>query len=226
MSHVTHINEWCHIYEWVTSHLCMSHVTHTNESCHTYECFTSHIRMRIALASLVCLHMHESCHTYMSHTYMSHTYMSHTYMSHIHVTHIPVTHKHVTHKTCHTYISFTQRHEPCDTYEWVMSHARVRYESVTPRWHIIELRHTYMSPTCIPHTHIVWSMWYLWMSHVTRTSEIWISHTTLAYNWVTSHMHVTHIDTTHTYSMLSVIPMNESCHTNEWDMNQSHHVDI
>jgi len=182
MSHVTHINEWCHIYEWVTSHLCMSHVTHMNESCHTYECFTSHIRMRIALASLVCLHMHESCHTY-----MSHTYMSHTYMSHIHVTHIPVTHKHVTHKTCHTYISFTQRHEPCDTYEWVMSHARVRYESVTPRWHIIELRHTYMSPTCIPHTHIVWSMWYLWMSQ---------SHARVRYESVTPRWHI--IESRHT----------------------------
>ena len=29
MSHVTHMNESCHTYEW-------SHVTHMNESCHTY----------------------------------------------------------------------------------------------------------------------------------------------------------------------------------------------
>ena len=53
MSHVTHMNESCHTYEWVMSrrhaihlrHLVlrldtrwrMSHVTHMNESCHTYE---------------------------------------------------------------------------------------------------------------------------------------------------------------------------------------------
>jgi len=37
MSHVTHINESCHTYQWVMSHISMSHVTHINESCHTYE---------------------------------------------------------------------------------------------------------------------------------------------------------------------------------------------
>jgi len=35
MSHVTHMNESCHTYEWVMSHIWMSHVTHMNESCHT-----------------------------------------------------------------------------------------------------------------------------------------------------------------------------------------------
>jgi len=37
MSHVTHMNESCHTYEWVMSHIWMSHVTHMNESCHIYE---------------------------------------------------------------------------------------------------------------------------------------------------------------------------------------------
>jgi len=37
MSHVTHMNESCHTYEWVMSHIRMSHVTHMNESCHAYE---------------------------------------------------------------------------------------------------------------------------------------------------------------------------------------------
>ena len=37
MRHVTHMNESCHKYEWVMSHIWMSHVTHMNESCHTYE---------------------------------------------------------------------------------------------------------------------------------------------------------------------------------------------
>jgi len=37
MSHVTCMNESCHIYEWVMSHM--------NESCHTYEWVMSHIWM-------------------------------------------------------------------------------------------------------------------------------------------------------------------------------------
>jgi len=37
MSHVTHMNESCHTYEWVMSHTWMSHVTHMNESYHTCE---------------------------------------------------------------------------------------------------------------------------------------------------------------------------------------------
>jgi len=45
MSHVTHMNESCHTYEWVAAHTWMSRVTHMNESCHTYERVMSHIRM-------------------------------------------------------------------------------------------------------------------------------------------------------------------------------------
>jgi len=40
---VTHVNDSCHTYEWVMSHMWMSHVTHVNESCHTYEWVMSHI---------------------------------------------------------------------------------------------------------------------------------------------------------------------------------------
>ena len=36
MSHVTHMNESCHTYEWVMSHIWMSHVTHMTESCLTH----------------------------------------------------------------------------------------------------------------------------------------------------------------------------------------------
>ena len=68
MSHVTHINEPCHTYEWVMSHIWMSHVTHMNEPCHTYEWVMSHMRMSHVT------YMNESCHTYewvMSHICMS-----------------------------------------------------------------------------------------------------------------------------------------------------------
>ena len=37
MSHVTHMNESCHTYEWLMSHIWMSHVAHMNESGHTCE---------------------------------------------------------------------------------------------------------------------------------------------------------------------------------------------
>jgi len=50
MSHVTHVNESHHTYQWVTSHMSMSHITHINESrhtcqwvIHTYQWVTSHI---------------------------------------------------------------------------------------------------------------------------------------------------------------------------------------
>ena len=34
-SHVTHIHELCHTYEWVMSHVRMSHITRKNQSLHT-----------------------------------------------------------------------------------------------------------------------------------------------------------------------------------------------
>ena len=75
MSHVTRMNESCHIYEWIMSHIWMSLVTHMNESCHiwtghvTYEWVMAHARM------IHITHMNESCHTYewvMSRMCMSH----------------------------------------------------------------------------------------------------------------------------------------------------------
>ena len=58
LSHVPCVNESCHTYEWVMSHIWMSHVTHMNESCHTYEWVMSHIWM----SHVPCVN--ESCHTY------------------------------------------------------------------------------------------------------------------------------------------------------------------
>jgi len=61
MSHMNeskkHMNESCHTYERVMSHIWMSHVTLMNESSHTYKRVTSHIRMSHIT------HMNESCHT-------------------------------------------------------------------------------------------------------------------------------------------------------------------
>jgi len=54
-SQVAHINESRNKYEWVMSHIWMSHVTHMNESCHTYEWVMSHIWKRRGAHSI------ESC---------------------------------------------------------------------------------------------------------------------------------------------------------------------
>jgi len=83
------MNESCHAYEWVMSHIWMRHVTHrmshvirinaschTYESCHKYECVMSHIWMRHAT------HLNESCHTYecvMSRIWMRH--VTHTQLA-------------------------------------------------------------------------------------------------------------------------------------------------
>jgi len=50
------VNESCHTYEWVMSHIWMRHVTHTNESCHSYGWVMLHIRMSHAT------HTNASCH--------------------------------------------------------------------------------------------------------------------------------------------------------------------
>jgi len=57
MIHVTHMDESCHTYGWVMSHISMSPVTHMNESCHTHEWVVSHITMSPVT------HRNESCHT-------------------------------------------------------------------------------------------------------------------------------------------------------------------
>ena len=81
MSHVIHMTESCHIYEWVMPHIWMSHVTHMNESCHMYEWVMPHIWMSHVT------YMNESCHIYewvMSHMWMSHvTHMNES--CHIHI---------------------------------------------------------------------------------------------------------------------------------------------
>jgi len=126
MRHVTRMNESCHTYEWVMSHIWMSRVTHVNASCHTYEWVMSHIWMSHVT------HINESCHT-------CECVMSHIWMSH--VTHM--------NESCHTYewvmspslrccnaacacssSSVTHTNEACHTCEWGMSHICHTYECV------------------------------------------------------------------------------------------------
>jgi len=93
MSHVTHMNESCHTYEWL--------LIHNNENCHTYKSVMSHMWMSHVT------HINGSCHTYewvMSYEWLrsGHTYkwaIAHMWMSHV-----------------------PHMDESCHTYEWVISH--------------------------------------------------------------------------------------------------------
>ena len=69
---VSRVNESCHTYEWVTSHVWMSHVTRMNSPCHTYEGIMSHMwkshvthinqsRHTCHTCEWVTSTMHESC---------------------------------------------------------------------------------------------------------------------------------------------------------------------
>jgi len=66
---VTHMNDSCHISEYVMSHIWMSHITHLTESCHPLEWDISHIWMSHFK------HLSESCQT--SEWVMSNIWMSH-----------------------------------------------------------------------------------------------------------------------------------------------------
>jgi len=121
-SHVTHMNESCHIYEWVMSHtwmshvtyewvmshIWMSHVTHMNESCYIYEWVMSHIWMSRVT------HMNVLCHTY-------ERVMSHIWTSHV-----------------------THMNESCHTYERVMSPTYERGMPCVWMGHV-----THMNKSCV-----------------------------------------------------------------------------
>jgi len=137
MSHVTHMNESFHTYEWVMSHIWMSHVTHMNESWHTYEWVMSHIWMSHGA------HLNELCHTYewvMSHIRMSH--VTHTNAScrntHIHST--------PTWNTQYTYLRYTAHsretsstQHSCSrhtTITWITQYTHVSYTALLREIHI------------------------------------------------------------------------------------------
>jgi len=187
MSHVTHVNESCHTYEWgmshilkkkwVMSHIWMSHKcrefgamcatcgvlgAHMNESSH--ECATSHIRIPHIT------HRNESCHTYKWVT--THIWMSQA-----------------TNAGCRVCIRVTWLVHMCD-----MTRSFVWHDSFTAfvTWlvhSICDMTHTnagcrVFGVVCATRKHV-------WVSHVTH---VWVSHIThinescQTYEWVMSHI--------------------------------------
>ena len=157
MSHVTHVNESCHTYKWVVSHVWRSHVTHSNsnEWVMSYVCEydITHTSMRhgahlkSALVRLIesCLiYLCESCLIYLCD--MTPSYIQND-MSHLFVWHdsFMYTTWHVSF-ICDvitndiyiwmSHVSWGVRHESfryttslCHILEWVLSHWFVRRDS-------------------------------------------------------------------------------------------------
>jgi DNA-directed RNA polymerase subunit N (RpoN/RPB10) len=151
MSLVTHMNESCHTYESVMSHIWMIHgtprmsyVTHKNESCYTCERAMSHIWMSHMA------HMKESCHKYewVSNAlcYRYSDIILRTWICHV-AWHIPsssTARLQYVHRVTHM-------NELCHAYEYVMSHV---WTSHVTRMN--ESRHTNE-----------WFMSHVWISHIT-----------------------------------------------------------
>jgi len=127
MSHVTHMNESCHTYEWVMSHIWMSHVTHMNESCHTYEWVMSPMWMSYVWAPCEWV----TCKWGKSRMWIT---RKNSYRHHVRVGGDAVSHTSAAEWSCHT-CEWVMSHvwtspvahvnEPSHTCGWVMSHIRM-----------------------------------------------------------------------------------------------------
>jgi len=106
LSHVSHMNESHHTYEWVVSHVCMSHVTHVNESCFGAPAIRpmrqSPYHERAATmqpASWVVSHIWKNHVTHMNepcmHSYHNHCQQTHNAQGHVHLQVHIFTHEHI-----------------------------------------------------------------------------------------------------------------------------------
>jgi len=183
---VTHLNEACHNYKWVMTHIriWMCYVTHMK---YTYEWVMPHIQTSHVLF------MNKSSHTYgwvICHVWMSH------------VTHMD--------KSCRTY----NLNESRDAYECVFWLSHVAHMNVSCVSHVWISASTRTNESCATYEGVVahmWDMANIWMSRVTQKwfmSHTWMSHVTRmnkschTHEWVMSHIWISHV-------------MCISCHTYE-----------
>ena len=182
------MNESCHTYEWVMSHIWISHFTHMNESCHTYEWAMSEW-----IKSVGVVHIRDR--TVSSFIYVTglihHSYMWQDWFISKLWWISPV-----------TYVNAIGWVEVC-SYGWVtacLTHLVPWEALLSPihtdlyMWHQgsqVESRHTYE-----------WVMSQVWIFYVTDGNE-----NCDAYEWVMSHIWMRHVS-----------HKNKSCLTYEWLM--------
>ena len=215
------MNESCHTYEWVMSHIQTSHVTHMNESCHTYEWVMSHIWMSHVT------HMKESfthvtwlirmCDVTDSHAWQdAFTCLTclHTYDM---TRNLSATHQYLS--ATHQYLSGTQRilSTSRHTSANIVRINMVIYVYANTYIHIFIYMYIYIATaaawpsftcvTCLIH-----------MCDVTH-SHVWYdsSHTSAPKSdvceWVMSHISIL----CHKYEWVMSQNLHESYHTHEWD---------
>jgi len=150
------MNESCHTYEWVISHIWMGHVTHINDSSHTYEWVTFQLWIRFSATLLPPIHDRwVTLHIWMGHvTHMSvscRTYewiTSHTYMSHIT-------------RTNESRLNCGCTFQPPSSRQYMTGESRHTHAWVTSHIWMSHVKHSNVSR----HTH-KWVMSHIWMSHV------------------------------------------------------------
>jgi len=197
MSHVTHMNESCHTYEWVMSHVWMGHVTHMTESCHTYEWVMSHIWMSHVTR------MNESCRAY-------EWVMSHIWMSH--VTHMT--------ESCQTY-EWVMSHKRRSHVTHMKTHTNsMRYAKVMRVSHV-----THTNESCHTHDRVMSNIWTSHVTHECVMSHKW-KHplrvpcaVSKSCGWVMSHIRIGHVTRMQTHSFETLCAVTKLC---EWVMTHSY----
>jgi len=184
---IRNINESCHTYEWVMSHIWMSHVTHMDESClisisSGISMFMPHVWVMSHIVGVmlhtwvmcVCQIYHSAaliwgcvtwlihiCHMYaMKSCHICEWVMSHILIS-IHICHMyAMTHSYVCHDS---FISMPWliRKRKCHTYEWVMV-----YIWMSPGTHMNDSKHVWHYSQDILMTVAPCHMYEWCMSHI------------------------------------------------------------
>jgi len=205
MSHVSHITESSHTYEWVMSHMWASHVTHR------YKSVISRVWMSHFTPT------NEPRHTFSNKWCPAHQSVS-------------IWASHVTHRHDSTKWFLPPNDTPLISYERVMSRTDMTQSCYTDGWvmsciDIYQSCQKYGWVSCYAYG---WVMSRIQMSHITLMNQ-----SCHAYEWVVSHIlenitpHPTCVShVTYTYDCVSHIwtshatYVTASCHTCEWVMSQ------
>ena len=150
MRHVTRMNESCHTYEWVMSHIWIRHVTHINEACHTYEWVMSHLAVRFRARHM----WFEACHVVWGVSCGWDVSQREGVMSHIHgscqIQMCLVTYECHVCDTSHVWTRRSTARWSRVTFKWVMSHM----------WHVTRAVEAWHTEKELPAK-------FKWMGHVT-----------------------------------------------------------